>query len=424
MKKIFYSIGYLLLIFITFSCSEDALTLPNNDAEFSAKAGNNNPDIVNYYDIDGSLCTGNWGDQEVGTPLELWMGVGKQHAGTKVGEVRFDNDCVIIDLTKGDGVYDLTSIHMDFVNDYNNFPQTKKGNPKNGKFEYNFDTSSKLDGIRIAPSVYKICGVDLDKNLGAIHVDAIPGKSVTTTADFLGLIPTNTVTMNIQNYFPPYVDADDIGGADKDRPAYTILNIANAGDLSGTYMGWCLDYHSEIARDFDYGATMYSFYETLPTELTSRISSENFNKINYLLNTYKDGDYIQKTNDDCSPDGNNQIKVTSSNIQQAIWWYLEGEILGSRFFGPLTKGGTQALICDADNYGSSFVPSECGDLMLFIVVPKDSNGDLKQSVIGAYPISCAGMGSGTAWADGKYGIGFTGNNWATYFGMGCTYEPE
>jgi len=154
-------------------CSEDGLTV-SEDASIEeillGKAGNKNPGIeANYFDSNGNLCLINYGWQDAGTPLELWMGVGNENAGTKVGEVTFDGDCVVIDLTKAEGVYDLTAIHMEFVANYAEFPQTKKGNPINGKFMYNFDSAEKLNTIRMSPSVYKICGITFSE-LGAIHI--------------------------------------------------------------------------------------------------------------------------------------------------------------------------------------------------------------------------------------------------------------
>ena len=144
MKKIKITSILLTLILSFTSCSDEGL-ISDSDIITQSKAGNDNPNTdaanANFFDAFGNLCVANYGDQTPGTALELWMGVGNQNAGTKVGEVTFNGDCVRIDMTNGSGVYDLTAIHMDFVNDYDDFETTKSGNPKVGKFTYNYDSS-------------------------------------------------------------------------------------------------------------------------------------------------------------------------------------------------------------------------------------------------------------------------------------------
>jgi len=419
MKRFVYLLVLFSFMFWVTGCSEDGLTA-SEDASIEeillGKAGNKNPGPdANYFDSNGNLCLINYGWQDTGTPLELWMGVGNEDAGTKVGEVTFDDDCVVIDLTKAEGVYDLTAIHMEFVADYDEFPQTKKGNPINGKFMYNFDSAAKLNTIRMSPSVYKICGISFSE-LGAIHIDAIPGVGY-PIPDFENLFPTEMVTMSVMNYWSPEPDDGERGNA---RPAYFKLNIGeDGGILAGEHEGWCIDYNADITRLQEYSAHVFSSYESLPTELTDKINEENLDKINYLLNTFADGDYIQKVNEDCSPDGIETVMITSGDMQRAIWYFLEDEAFDSHYLGPWSTIGTNAVICAVEANGAGFMPG-CGEYILFIAIPKE--GDvLKQTVVGKFPVPCRepGMGSGTAWADGKYGIGFLGSNWATYFGTGC-----
>jgi len=423
MKKRIFTITLLTFIVLFTGCNEDSITFSEEISLESLKAGNDNPKTdpadANYFDLTGNLCIKNFGYQPEGTPLELWMGVGNQDAGTKVGEVTFIGNCVRIDLTRGEGIYDLTAIHMDFVNDYDEFPTNKPGNPKAGHFEYNYDSSEKLNSVRIAPSVYEICGIALSGyNLGAIHVDAIPGEGssgVSSVEDFENLLPEGLVTMRVEDY------------VNEPNLSYFKLNIGeNGGIIAGECEAWCIDPDRSITRSstYNYSANIYSSYETLPSEITGSGNieyPENLDLVNYLLNNFAVGDEVQLMNEDCSSSDASDITkiLTSGDIQRAIWYFMDDDMIYSSTIGPWDQKRINAIICDVELNGDGFIPG-CDDYIVFIAIPLNNVGGFDQPVICKIPMSCeSGIGSGTAWADGKYGIGFLGNQWATYFGIGC-----
>jgi len=412
---------FTIFLFLIIGCNENSVTdLEEGTLESLSKAGNDNPKIdpedANYFDENGNLCIRNYGSQNDGTPLELWMGVGNRNAGTKVGEIQFNNDCVTIDMTKGEGLYDLTAIHMEFVNQYADFPTNRPGNPQIGKFSFNFDSVDKLNAIRKEASVYEICNTGLaQKYLGAIHIEAVPGKvsGPTSVKGFSNYLPDGLVTMSVENYSTPPAS-----------PSYFKLNIgSDGGVLTGKYEAWCIDNDHDIDRQKDYSALIFSSYETLPSKFVGpgKIDfPENFDKVNYLLNSFSAGENIILRNSDCSEfDGSKEV-ITSGDIQRAIWYFLDDDITNPSTLGPWSAERTNAIICDVDANGDGFEHT-CGDLILFIAIPVDSNGDVtSQPVIAPVKFGCEpGVGSGTAWADGKYGIQFLGNSWATFFGIGC-----
>ena len=239
-----------------------------------------------------------------------------------------------------------------------------------------------------------------------------PYSGSSVAAYFENLLPEGLVTMSAENYiFPPA------------SPSYFKLHIGENGEiLVGEYEGWCIDNDNGITRLKDYAAYIYSSYETLPDEFLGpgKIDKpENFDMVNYLLNNFAAGDEIYPMKEDCSVSGDKE-HITSGDIQRAIWYFLDNDITDPDTLGPWSEEGTNAIICDVEANGNDFIPS-CGESIAFIAVPVDEDGNLiAQPVIGMVPMSCeSGDGSGTAWADGKYGIGFEGKQWATYFGIGC-----
>jgi len=170
---------------------------------------------------------------------------------------------------------------------------------------------------------------------------------------------------------------------------------------------------------------IYSSYETLPSEIIGprKIEyPENLDLVNYLLNNFAVGNEDQLMNEDCSTYASNNISkiLTSGDIQRAIWSLMDDNTIDPITLEVWNQKRVNAILCDVILNGEGFEPS-CDEFIVFIAIPIEIGGDFDQPVICKVPMSCceAGIGSGTAWADGKYGIGFLGNSWATYFGIGC-----
>ena len=135
---------------------------------------------ANTFDANGDLCiSGGTTPQEIGTPMELWAGVGNEDAGTLVGYITFDSESVRINLTDldGDGVPDMypwvaTAVHIHFAENLDGIPQTPSNNPKVGHFEYNIESLDLFEYIiEIAEPFQSEIVIPVDfEAVGAIHL--------------------------------------------------------------------------------------------------------------------------------------------------------------------------------------------------------------------------------------------------------------
>lgn len=105
--------------------------------------------------------------------------------------------------------------------------------------------------------------------------------------------------------------------------------------LDGIYPGWCAQKDVPMTRNVNHAVNLYSSYDP---NMPESYRSENWSKINYVLN-YGQGN--------------------KNSIQEVIWYYIS---LGS---SP-SNLDAQAMISDADQYGSDFVPEE-GQILAIIV---------------------------------------------------------
>lgn len=135
---------------------------------------------ANTFDANGNLCiSGGNTPQEIGTPMELWAGVGNEDAGTLVGYITFDSENVRINLTDldDDKIPDMypwvaTAVHIHFAENLAGIPQTPSNNPKVGLFEYNIDDLELFEYIVeiTDPFQSEIVIPVFFEAVGAIHV--------------------------------------------------------------------------------------------------------------------------------------------------------------------------------------------------------------------------------------------------------------
>ena len=424
MKKIKLAV-YMIAFGVLFTSCELQVKPEKTGKPDKLEASNVTPDgagtnfvTPNIFDAEGNLCIGHGeNDQTVGTPMQLWMGVGNETAGKLVGYVNFewkdDQGYVVINLTDTDGddrpdyfPLIVETVHIHFAETLEGIPTTPKGNPIPGQFEYNEDIAPDAMEIRIA--------VDFEA-YGAIHIAA------TSLGGIEGF-----------NYLLPdwEVDLTTGSGPTAGGNSYWTFHVGNAGFISeydgaglgeGVYEGWCVDNDLTIGTNTTYPARLYSSYEDL-TDLVDFILIGDFDKINYIVNNYATGDMIQPLNEDCSlADGRDMEALTYGDIQLAIWHFVNGDYNGGSI-GAKSWERVWAIICDTNDNGEGFVPG-CDEKIVFIVVPyiegkRTYQLIVGQPIIGELPVSCE-TESGTAWGDGYYGAGFPGaKQWGTYFTYG------
>jgi hypothetical protein len=363
-----------------------------------------------------TFCWAN-GAQAIGSPMELWMGVGNETAGMLVGHATLykvgSQGYVRIDLADldGDGVPDMfpfvaTRIHIHFADTVAWIPHTKQGNPIPGQFEYNVVTDPRQTVYEI-PVTFKA--------FGAIHLSVQRYGGI---EGFNFWLPDNQVTLRIVDYPSP------------GDPTYFRLKVTNGGFIStydmgygeGVYEGWCVDVDHVIYENKDYPAYLFSSYEQLPSWLIGPgliEYPENLDLVNYLVNKFKTGDVVQPVDAFCNPVGSPEA-LTYGDIQMAIWSYIENSP-SSNGIGTYSPYRVNAIRCEVAAHGNNFVPA-CDEKVVFLVVPAGtSTGPLSvqvvigQPVIGEIAVECTSA-EGTAWGDGKYGAQFPGaRQWGTYF---------
>jgi hypothetical protein len=420
-----YIQGILLIALVALiGCQPDVTPPAEEPIAPLAKAGNNyvHP---NTFDGAGLLCVKGINQnnpQLIGTPMELWMGVGNETAGMLVGYVTFlqNPDRVRIDLTDIDGVpgpdffpFVATAVHIHFGLNEADIPQTSKGIPIPGQFEYNVPVDPYQSVIEVP--------VEFDA-FGAIHLSVVKYGGV---EGFNFYLPNSQVTLKIVDY----PSAGD--------PTYFRMKITDGGFIStydmgygpGIYEAWCIDVDHTISLNVNYPAYLYSSYESLPSWMTGPGNieyPENLDKVNYLVNNFVTGQMVQLMEANCTPRINPSTglpyppeALTFSDIQRAIWHYVDNNQSTSGLLN-WSQYRVNAIQCAVDASGDGFVPA-CNQKIVFIVVPTGTPGSFNyqlvigQPIIGEIEVPCA-TASGTAWGDGKYGANFPGSKqWGTYF---------
>ena len=422
------------MAFILFSCEKSE----NTNTPLSGGADNKlvtlgagtNYTLPNSFDGGGLICFNANGSQPVGSPMELWMGVGNEKAGTLVGHVTFlsSPDRVKIDLNDldGDGKADLypyviTAAHIHFAPTIDGIPHSSTGNPIPGQFEYNIPVGPYKTEL-----VYE---VEFDA-VGAIHLAVVKYGGVD---GFNFYLPNTPVTLRITDY----PSAGD--------PSYFKMKITDGGFISeynmgygaGIYEAWCIDVDHGLPFNVDYPGFLYSSYETLPEWMVGdgKIEKpENLDLINYLVNNFVTGQIVQPKNGDCSLLlGNDGLPVTQealtfSDIQRAIWTLIDNDQTTSGLSG-WSQFRVNSILCNVIENGEGFVPA-CSQKIVFLVVPTGTPGSFKYQIVIGQPIiaeievPCADEG-GTAWGDGKFGAGFPGaRQWGTFFSTVCPAPTE
>lgn len=123
--------------------------------------------------------------------------------------------------------------------------------------------------------------------------------------------------------------------------------------VNGTYLGWCVDVRTEMARSpATHEVRLYSSGSP-PAEL----GNERWDMVNYILN-HKEG--------------------TSQDVQQAIWYFVH---IGGSY--SLTRAVALAIVNDTLLYGNGFAPTE-GEAAAVICYPTilfPAQSDVQISII-------------------------------------------
>lgn len=166
----------------------DPVTYAPNEAILAKDAYNG---LYEAFEVEPGTCPL---PSEPGTESELIAG-----QNTAVGTVTVTNDDENVHVkyaTEGDWV--MTELHLHIADELDGIPQTKSGNPKVGRFEFNFEFDTPVTEFEISKSLGELAIADDDVAVAAHAVvyNTFTGIEETAWADTQGLpFPGNSWAM-------------------------------------------------------------------------------------------------------------------------------------------------------------------------------------------------------------------------------------
>jgi hypothetical protein len=316
---------------------------------------------------------------------DLIAGGGNPESAITVGKVYISNNgteiTVRYEITEAPWV--ITETHLHAAATVDGIPQTKKGNPVIGQFEYGeeFEFPYVTEWTEIVP--IPAGAVD------TVYIAAHAAVEILGGLEGLEAALPDAVTIVVQNpgsAYPP--------------PSYFDVTVSGGTVLDGTYNSYCIDTDHTITPGALYTASVFSSYETLPSGLVE--FPENLDLVNWIINQ----DYVGRP---AACGGN----FTYGDLQVAIWALVDGGFSSSGL-GPWLQCRVDQILAEAELYGDGFVPV-CGNSVAVILVPTNGSQIVFAQVIFAdVDVPCEAVEE-TAWADTE-GVEFADDrNWAIYY---------
>jgi hypothetical protein len=403
-KKIIYFLALVILTISVNSCYDNSIAI---------RVAGNGCDAPNIYcGSPGIIKVQNGCPGDVQT-IDLWAGVGNQTAGVLVGNVELypvSGNTWKVKYVFLDYLYEASVIHFSIASTLSGIPQTQNGNPIPGQFQYKFDGPFAGGNKEFNITLPNNGEPPVNGYFVAAHAAGILGGM----GFFNASIPDGCVTFSNAHH-------------DFTQGSYFNFNLSNAGTFSGTWNGWCLDLAHVMQQNTTLNcAKMYSSLlpGTIPPQnfgFPYLDHPEDFDKLNYLINHFQVGQPVPPSSGCPVATGN----LTVIDIQAVIWYLMDErpQNIEEWVNGPLadweglySMDRIKAMLCDVLAHGEGFIPSCANnDVTGIIIIPDGQNIPFTvQPLLISIPCTEGGTEE-TAWGDGKYGGGFPGSNWATYF---------
>jgi len=249
----------------------------------------------------------------------------------------------------------LGETHVAVAASLEGIPQTSKGNPKVGQFQYagvhqpnvaEYTYAIPLGDYSGAAQLFIAAHAEVKKTCG-------PGKAAgeeTAWAQGNGFPGKNWAM-----YFaygvrkdlklpPEPVSMEAYWGNDSYFDT-TLWNIGEGYNVAnGVYAGWCADQAHYINIVTEYQATLYSSYDPNMPEYAK---DEDWDMVNYILNHKKPG-------------------AAAQEVQDAIWFFVGGSSTG-----PLDPNA-QAMVDEALQNGEGFEPAPGGWVAVIVDIGPDA----------------------------------------------------
>jgi hypothetical protein len=302
-----------------------------------------------------------------------------------VGTLTVDNDAdtIYVDYAS-EGDWLVLDTHLYIGED-----APKKGAP--GQFGFGDDGIDSLD-VSYAADLADFGVSTGDELYIAAHavVQEILGYEETLD-DFSAAITTDLVS-----YTVAYPGGD----------SYFNSTIVGAGDLDGTYDGFCVDTSRTIRPGTTYEAYLLSSYDAAAADLVDY--PENLDLVNWVINQ----DYAGQG-------------FTYGDIQRSIWTLIDDIVLSSGL-GSWSQANVDTIVDEAYLYGEGYEPA-CDDYVAVIANPVNASDvtsaqvTIAQVTFAAVGLECTPIlgGEETAWAEGDL-TWRKGGGWGSYF----TYEVQ
>jgi len=294
-----------------------------------------------------------------------------------VGSVSVVQNGNTIDVTYTINAEDvmITETHLDVEGSFMNFPMGKKGNPKIGNFDYKDEFDTPVTEVTYTVDIEGYSTVAVAAHAVVVYSDGTVCNGISSVE---ALIPDTPVSLTWQ-----YTKTE----------SYYIIGVSNAGAFDGDHLGWCADNNWAPVHYSE--ATLVSSYDTSATLLASIVDvPENLDKLNYLMNTYKDSQPFPV-------------------VQAATWVLMNGFFnnpSGGVELTPEQETALAEVMADVNANGEGYVPG-CGEFLVVLINSGDSRG--YQNTFILYPIEGeVEYSSETAWGLGNP---FGGGSWAMYF---------
>ncbi|HDS63238.1 MAG TPA: hypothetical protein ENN52_03745 [Methanofollis liminatans] len=303
-----------------------------------------------------------------------------------------DDDYLYVKFLAKDG-WCLAETHLAVAGVLADIPQTGNGKPQanNGKSKVGNGKQQTVNGNPIPGQFaygdsYDPCvGSDtflipLDEvGRGTLYVAAHAVVQKPGGLDCLEGVLPDEVTMRVTFQY--------LGG-----PAYLPeVTVTGGTTLDGIYPGWCVNTGTNIEKDRDYLAAVYSSYGTIPPGAIDH--PENLDLVNWIINQ----GFVGQTG------GNGTY--TFGDVQRAIWRLVDDDPEHETYTG-YDESRVGEILAAAYAYGEGFVAGP-GDLVAIVLVPEGG-----QVIIIVVPVPC-GEGEETAWGFGTRFV--EKGNWGTYF---------
>ncbi|MBU1023615.1 hypothetical protein KKB99_04915 [bacterium] len=270
---------------------------------------------------------------------------------TDVGEVIVTNDgqYLYIEFVV-EAPWVLLETHVAVSETLDGIPQTKKGNPKVGNFDYSIDSFIDLSlfgecGIKLFIAAHAVVQ-KLGKDGEIIQEETAWGQGYqfndgrSWAMYFRHTIQCCCEDLNLPPDLPDSLIDFKVGFGTETYIKHTLWNVPTGYYVTdGVYNGWCSDKDNLIYVNRNYKCYLYNSYapETWPNDVRFAIP---WDKINYLMNN-RDG-------------------FNNDDVQNAIWHYSNGMLVG---------GGAAILVADADANGAGFSPGLDDYIAIIVYVP-------------------------------------------------------